>query len=81
MVYASDAAQKEYRYIGMGKVVQSPSSITGQLTDAVCLEVLAVENSASVLVKKGQVVVWAKSNLALPRTEENSQSKADNCGT
>ena len=77
MVYANDVAQKEYRYIGMAKVVENPAPITDQPTDAVCVKVLAVENLASTLVNIGQVVFWPKANLALQRKEGNSQSNAD----
>lgn len=76
MVCASDVAQRDYQYLGMGKVVESPASTTDQPTDTVLLQVLAVGNSASTLVKVGQVVLWPKTNLAVP--QQNSQSTSEN---
>ena len=62
----ADVTNKDYHYLGMGKVVEPALSTTDQPADAVFLHVLAVGNTISTLVKVGQVVSWPKINLALP---------------
>ncbi|CAB4010743.1 Hypothetical predicted protein [Paramuricea clavata] len=77
MVCASDVAQRDYQYLGMSKVGESSASTTDQPTDKVLLQVLAVGNSASTLVKVGQVVLWPKTNLAVPQQISQSTSGND----
>ena len=74
MIHSNKASQYDYHYLGMGKVIEIGLSTTDQQLEAVNLQVLAVNNLASTLVKVGQVVLWPKANLARTVNKQNPPS-------
>ena len=62
----------------MGKIVE-PACNTNQPPELVQLQVLAIANIASSLAKVGQLVLWPKSNLAMPH--HPSSSPVDPCNS
>lgn len=72
MVHANDATNRDYEYLGMGKIVEPPDPTINQPTDAVFLLVLAVGHLTSTLVKAGQIALWPKANLAMPLKQQCS---------
>lgn len=72
---ANTPAGQTYHYLGMGKI-EDPVHHTNIPPNAVLLHVLAIENVASSLVKVGQVVIWPKTNLAIPQGQPENT-----CGT
>ena len=66
MVHSNEVVQRDYHYLGMGKIVDSPVDVMDQPEGSVFLQVLAVETLASSLVKVGQIVSWPKLHLAYP---------------
>ena len=74
MVHSNEVVQRDYNYLGMGKIVDSPVDVMDQPEGSVFLQVLAVETLASSLVKVGQIVSWPKSHLAVPVKPKTTSS-------